>query len=142
MGGFKGVTDLLTNPKHGDGMLKHTTGLLKALYGIDILEAEVVLKWHALSPQEAEGAREEHMGLEIVYNEEDGEEKQSEEGAKNPDVLIREAAAPFIKWLQGGDEVQPVVPKEKEGAAPSPAEPPKVDVAAASKQPSSRCNIM
>jgi len=71
-----GVATLVTAPKHGDALLKQTPAILMALYDIDLVEEGVVAKWYAqaLSPNDAAGR------------------------------MVREAAAPFIEWLERAEE--------------------------------------
>ena len=57
-------------------MLKKTPAILMALYDLDLLEEEEVVKWHAHAPGE-----------------------RDEAGSK-----VREAADPFIKWLREAEE--------------------------------------
>ena len=73
---LKGVTKLVTSPKHGEAVLKKTPAILMALYDIDLLEEETVLKWHATTRDEKDDA----------------------------ERRAREAAAPFITWLQEAEE--------------------------------------
>ena len=73
---LKGVTSLVTEPKHGDAMLKKTPAILMALYDNDLIEEAVVVKWHAHP-----------LG-------------QSHEAGRK----VREAAAPFIQWLAEAEE--------------------------------------
>ena len=65
-------------------MLKKTPAILMALYDLDLLEEEEVVKWHAHAPGE-----------------------RDEAGRK-----VREAAEPFIKWLReaesGEEDRQPL----------------------------------
>ena len=124
---LKGVTELVTAPKYGEAMLKKTATILMALYAeapphspdaapkdpaghsrldathtptpctppnlryeIDLLEEDVVVKWHALTPA-----------------------PQDDAGKK-----VREAAAPFMKWLREAEEESSAESGGEEGALP------------------------
>ena len=71
---LKGITHLVTSQK---GMLDKTTVLIMAFYDMCLLEEDVLVKWHAQAPGKAD-----------YYN-----EKQ-----------VRDASAPFIKWLTEAEE--------------------------------------
>ena len=74
---LQGVINLVTSPKHGDAMLKKTATILMALYEIDVLDENTVVRWYGQGTQD----------------------KSDESGNK-----AREAAAPFITWLANADE--------------------------------------
>ena len=65
---------LVTDSPHAGALISQTPALLKALYDIDLLEADVVVEWHA-----------------------QGGEKRPAKGAA---VKVREAAEPFVNWLK------------------------------------------
>lgn len=70
------MTALVTAVEHGAAMLKKTPAILMALYEIDLLEEEEVLKWAAKSPGPKDDAGRQ----------------------------ARAAAAPFVTWLQEAEE--------------------------------------
>ena len=70
------MTALVTAVEHGAAMLKKTPAILMALYEIDLLEEEEVLKWAAKSPGPKDDA-----------------------GRQG-----RAGAAPFVTWLQEAEE--------------------------------------
>ena len=65
---------LVTDSPHAGALLGETPAILRALYDIDLLEADVVLEWHA-----------------------QGGESTT---AKSAAAKVREAAGPFVNWLQ------------------------------------------
>ena len=95
---LEGVTALVTLEKHGDRMIKKTPTILMALYDIDLVEEDVVLRWHS-------------------------DTREDDEGKK-----VREAAAPFIKWLKEAEveddatvaAIEKAVKEKKTASSPPP----------------------
>ena len=77
---LEAVATLVTG-KHSDALLKKTPAILMALYEIDLLEEAAVVKWHAKLADADEG-----------FHSLEWREK------------VREAAAPFLKWLETAEE--------------------------------------
>ena len=77
---LEAVATLVTG-KHTDALLKKTPAILMALYEIDLLEEAAVVKWHAKLADADEG-----------FHSLEWREK------------VREAAAPFMKWLETAEE--------------------------------------
>ena len=59
---LEGVTALVTLEKHGDRMIKKTPTILMALYDIDLIEEDVVLRWHSDKREDDEGKEGERGG--------------------------------------------------------------------------------